>query len=74
MPFKHVAHASRAVGEGKVAACEKKEDLDTLKPRTFHATTGRQPHRCLFTVAILVERTTRVDRARIMPSIRSPER
>ena len=73
MPFKHVAHASRAVGEGKVAACEQNDDVDMLKPRTFHATTGRQPRWCSFTVAILMERTTRVGRARKTSSVRFSE-
>ena len=38
MPFKHVAHASRAVGEGNMVA-RANDGVDMLKPRTFHAMT-----------------------------------
>ena len=69
MPFKHAAHGSRAVGEEKMVA-RANDGIDTLKPRTFHATTRCQPRWCSFSVAVLTERTTRVGRARKTPSFR----
>jgi hypothetical protein len=76
MPFKHVAHAGRAEGEGKVAAaCERNDDVDTLKPRTFHCsdTTSASLVLVLRSYCILMERTARVGPARKTPSVRPSE-
>jgi hypothetical protein len=56
-----LAHAGRAVGKGKVQTID---DIDMLKPRTFHATTRRQPRGCSFLVAFLTEWMKRVNHER----------
>jgi hypothetical protein len=58
MPF---AHAGRAVYERKGGTMRATDDIYTFKPRTFHATTRRQPRWCPFLVAFLTERIARVE-------------